>query len=207
MVVRSASIAVDLLSLISNTCLNWVIESAPDLYALKKPVAYLIVLKQYIVAKLQKRNLCKSKIGAHYLDNVFMAAVKFVQRTHFGAKIKLLQEKYSGAYHLIFKILGSSLTDLEHIRRVSELKTLQNLRPCVDNDLMLRVEGGLENADLPADTKHPLILPIRFQLTRLIIFDEHAKVGHAGPCYTLMRTYQRFWIAYGISSVKPYLME
>ena len=93
------------------------------------------------------------------------------------------------------------MSDLEHVRRVSELKTLRNLRPFVDNDLMLRVEGRLENADLPTDTKHPLILLSRHPLTRLIIIDEHAKAGHAGPCYTLMRTRQRFWIVYGISSV------
>ena len=72
---------------------------------------------------------------------------------------------------------------------------------------MLRVEGHLENVDLPTDTKHPLILLSRHLLTRLIIFDEHAKAGHASPCYTLMRTRQRFWIAYGISSVKRFLTE
>ena len=102
-----------------------------------------------MVAKLQKRNLCKPKLDADCLNNAFMDVVKFVQRTHFGAAIKLLQEKSSDAYDLIFKKLGSSLSDLEHVRRVSELKTLPNLRPCVDNDLMLRVEGRLESADLP----------------------------------------------------------
>ena len=77
------------------------IESAPDLYILIKRVAYLIALKQYIVAKLQKRNLGKSELDADYLDNAFMDLVKFVQRTHFGVEIKLLQEKSSDAYDLI----------------------------------------------------------------------------------------------------------
>ena len=137
---RSASINLDLLSLKSNTCLDRIIESAHDLYTLKKRVAYLIPFKQYIVAKSQKRNLCKPKLDADYLDNALMEVVKFVQKTHFGTAIKLLQEKSSDAYDLILKKLGSNLSDLEHVRRVSELKTLQNLRPCVDNDLMLRVE-------------------------------------------------------------------
>ena len=207
MVVCSASINVDLLSRESNTCLGWIIESAADLFALKKRVAYLIVFKQYIVTKLQKRNLCKPKFGAYYLDNAFMDVAKFVQRTHFGAAIKLLQEKSLDAYNLIFKKLGSRLSDLEHLRRVSELKTLRNLRPCVDNDLLLHVEGRLENADLRTDTKHPLIFPGTHPLTGLIILDEHAKAGHAGPCYMLMRTRQRFWIVYGISSFKRYLTE
>ena len=100
-VVRSASINLDLLSLKSDACLDRIIESAPDLYTLKKRVAYLITFKQYIVAKSQKRNLCKPKLDADYLDNAFMEVVKFVQKTHFGTAIKLLQEKSSDAYDLI----------------------------------------------------------------------------------------------------------
>ena len=96
------------------------------------------------------------------------------------------------------------MSHLKHVRRVCELKTL---RPCVDNALMLRVEGRLKNADFPTDTKHPLILPSRQSLTRLIIFDEHVKAGHAGPCYTIMRTRQHLWIVYGISSVNRYQTE
>ena len=121
-----------------------------------------------------------------------MDVVKFVQRTHFGAAIKLLQEKFSDAYDVILKRLGNSSSYLEHLRRVSALKTMQNLRPCVDNDLILHVEGRLENANLPTNNKHPLILSSRQPLTRIIILDEHAKAGHAGSCYTLMRTRQRF---------------
>ena len=94
-VVRCASINVDVLSLKSNTCLEWIIESAPDLYQLKKGVAYLIVFKRYIVAKLQKRNLCKPKLDANHWDIAFMEVVKFVQRTYFRAAIKLLQKKFS----------------------------------------------------------------------------------------------------------------
>ena len=71
--------------------------------------------------------------------------------------------------------------------------------------MILRVEGHLESADLPVNTKDPLILPRKHLLTRLIILDKHDKVGRAGLCYMLMRTLQRFWIAYEISSTKRYL--
>ena len=63
---------------------------------------------------------------------------------------------------------------------------------------MLRVEGRLENANLTTDTKHFIILPSKHPLTRLIILNEHAKAGHAGPFYSLMRTRQRFWIVYAL---------
>ena len=93
------------------------------------------------------------------------------------------------------------------MRRISELRTLRNLRPCVDNDSMLRVDGRLESAEQPVETKHPLILPSKHPLTRLIVLHEHKKAKHAGPSYTLMKTRQRYWIIYGISSVKGILSE
>ena len=58
---------------------------------------------------------------------------------------------------------------------------MRNLRPCIGQDLLLRVDGRLENADLPVDTKHPTILPRRYPLTRLIVLSEHCRSGHAGP--------------------------
>ena len=71
-IIRSASINVDLLSLESNMFLDRIIESTPNLYPLQTRVVYLIVFKQYIVAELQKGNLCEPKLDADYLD------VKFV---------------------------------------------------------------------------------------------------------------------------------
>ena len=57
--------------------------------------------------------------------------------------------------------------DVDGLRRISELKILRPLRPCIDAGSILRVEGRLENAELPLDAKHPIILPSRHALTRL----------------------------------------
>ena len=72
-------------------------------------------------------------------------------------------------------------------------------------DNCLHIEGRLENADLPLDSKHPLILPGRHPLTVLIVQYQHEQAGHGGPAYTLMKTRERFWIIHGISSVKFYI--
>ena len=87
------------------------------------------------------------------------------------------------------------------------MKSLRNLRPCVDSDLMLRVEGRLENAELPVDTRHPFIIPSRYALTRLTVLNEHILAGHAGPLCTLMQTRQQFWIIFGNGSVKHYIAD
>ena len=100
-IVRSASINVDRLSVKSKTCLDRIIKSTPYLYTLKKRVAYLIAFTQYIVAKFQKCNLGKPKLDADCLDNALMDVAKFVQRFHFEDAIRLLQEKSSDASDLI----------------------------------------------------------------------------------------------------------
>ena len=71
------------------------------------------------------------------------------------------------------------------VRKINELKTLRNLHPCVDTDMMWRVKGRLENAELPIDINHPFILPSRHALTRLIILNENSQAGHAGPAFGL----------------------
>ena len=83
----------------------------------------------------------------------------------------------------------------------------RNLRPCVGANSMLRIDGRLESAELPLDTRHPLILPSKHALTRLIVLHEQVEASHAGPSYTLMRTRQQFWINYGISRVKSILFK
>ena len=108
---------------------------------------------------------------------------------------------------LLSKDRLKTATNNDDKRRVNELKALRNLRPCVGPDKLFRIDGRLENADQPVDTKHPLILPGRHHLTRLIVLYEHTKSGHAGPSYTLMNTRQRYWIIHGIGSVKHYLAE
>ena len=72
-------------------------------------------------------------------------------------------------------------TNPEQTRHVIELPTLINLRPYAGPDKLLCAEGRLENADLPTDTKHPIILPGRHPLTRPVMLSVHPKAGNAGP--------------------------
>ena len=81
------------------------------------------------------------------------------------------------------------------------IKTLRNLPPCIGQDKLLRVDGRLENADLPVDAKHLTILPGRHPLTRLIVLSERYISGHAGPAYTLMKTRQQFWLFMALAFV------
>ena len=93
------------------------------------------------------------------------------------------------------------------MRKLSELKTLRNLRHCLDSESMFRVEGRLLNSELQTGTRQPFIIPSRHALTRLIVLYKHVQAGHAGPAYTLMQTRQQFWIIFGNGSVKHPLSD
>ena len=131
--------------------------------------------------------------------------MKYVQSRCFGAAINLLNRKSPDDFESFFKRWTNNANNSDERHRVIELKSLRSLRPCMGVDGLLRVEGRLENVDLPTDTKHPIILPGRHPLSRLVVLNEHSTCGHAGPSRTLIITRQRFWIIHGIGSVKYYL--
>ena len=72
------------------------------------------------------------------------------------------------------KRLRNLAVNSEQARQVCELKTLRNLQLCLRPDLLLRVEGRLQNGDLPWDTKHPINLPNIHALTRLNVLHQHS---------------------------------
>ena len=170
-------------------------------------MAYLVAFTQFVVDKAKSIKFIKPDLSVTYLDLAFIKAVKYVQSQSFGAAMHVLSVGSPDDFEAFIKSRLKTATNNDDKRRLNELKALRNLRPCVGPDKLFRIDGRLENADLPVDTKHPLILPGRHHLTRLIVLYEHTKSGHAGPSYTLMNTRQRYWLIHGIGSVKHYLAE
>ena len=181
------------------------IEAAPNLYTLSKRAAYLVAFKQFILVKARKAAFCRPKLDAKYLDNALLDVVKYVQSNYFDAAVNCLNNNSPDEFDSFLKCMSKKAVDVDDLRRIFELKTLHLLQPCIDAGSILRVEGRLENAELPLDVKHPIILPSRHALTRLIVLHEHSKAAHAGPSYMLMKTKQRFWIIHGISSIKHFV--
>ena len=61
--------------------------------------------------------------------------------------------------------------------------------------------------ELTEDMKHPIILPSRGALTRLVVLQFHEDNFHVGVQHTLLSTRKKFWIVNGNASVKRYLSE
>lgn len=66
----------------------------------------------------------------------------------------------------------------------------------------MRVGGRLSQSELPYDQKHPIILPSKHPLTKLIIRYEHIKHLHAGTQTLLAIIRLKYWPILGRNSVK-----
>ena len=65
---------------------------------------------------------------------------------------------------------------------------LKALTPVVDEYGVLRVGGQLTRAQLPYDAAHPMILPKKHHITRLIVADVHNRCRHAGVNHVLAQS-------------------
>ena len=91
------------------------------------------------------------------MDSAYLKAVKFVQQRCFEAAINSLLRDSPDDFDSVLKCLKENSNGNEKFtRRINELKTLRNLGPRVGSDLLIKVEGRLENAELTIDSKHDL---------------------------------------------------
>ena len=141
-------------------------QPSRDLYALKKRFAYLLAFLELVKAKFKRKPFRKPDFRAASLDRAFVEAIGYLQRLCFGPALEVLNNGSADDFEIFIKRLRNLAVNSEQTRQVIELKTLRNFRPCLEPNSILRVEGRLENADLPTDTKRPIILNSRHALTK-----------------------------------------
>ena len=118
------------------------------------------------------------------MDAALILLVKIAQNQEFFAELNCLQNNGS----------------------VSKNSSLKSLDPFCKDGLIL-VGGRLVNSKEPFEVKHPIILPHKHPLTRLIILDQHRKQLHGGAQAILASLRQRFWIINGRSTVRNVLSK
>lgn len=87
-------------------------------------------------------------------------------------------------------------------RPLPRSSTIIKLVPIIDSSGFLRVGGRLANADIPEETKHPLILPPQARISQLIIRDAHFSTIHGGPQLMLAHLRRSYWITRARQIVK-----
>ena len=70
---------------------------------------------------------------------------------------------------------------------------IRRMDPFLDKGI-LWVGGRLRRADLPYETKHPIILPRKSHVTTPLIHNVHKHLGHAGRCHVIADLRAKYWI-------------
>ncbi|XP_045500327.1 uncharacterized protein LOC123697818 isoform X1 [Colias croceus] len=103
------------------------------------------------------------------------------------------------------KDFAEEIERLKNKRNLSKNSKLLSLNPILDDAHILRVGGRIRHANIPLDSKHPMILGSESDLVTLIIADAHKKTLHGGLELTLNYLRARFWILRVKSTVKKYI--
>ena len=147
-------------------------------HKLKISTAWMLRFKSYLLSRMRYNNRepPAGEISIQELDLAESELIKFEQTRRFPNWIKSL-----------------SKGEIPHLPR-SETRQMEKLSPILVEGIM-RVGGRINNADLPFDARHPIILPAEGYLTKSIIVHYHEQISkHMGENYTLNLLSQRYWI-------------
>ncbi|XP_058828387.1 uncharacterized protein LOC131688231 [Topomyia yanbarensis] len=79
-------------------------------------------------------------------------------------------------------------------------KRIGNLRPIFQGGL-LRVGGRLDRSQLPFESRHPIILPDKDPLVRMMIREMHVELLHIGQSGLMNAMRQRYWLLNARSTI------
>ena len=71
-----------------------------------------------------------------------------------------------------------------------------------DKNGIIKCKGRISKANIPDETKHPILLDTKNALTELIVKEAHNRVFHNGVKETLTELRSRFWIIRGRQFVR-----
>ncbi|XP_046392228.1 uncharacterized protein LOC124160418 [Ischnura elegans] len=91
------------------------------------------------------------------------------------------------------EVFFNELHDLQRKNQVSSKSSLKMLHAFLDENNVIRVGGRISSSNISYSQKHPIVLPPKHHLTKLIVMQEHIRQLHARPQLLLSSIRQRFW--------------
>ena len=153
---------------------------------MKKVVAHILKLKAQLLQKIKQ----KKAILTSNIESTALIDVELLQEA--SESIKLVQAKH-------FKDEFGKLKQKE--RSLSKESALCPLDPFIDGKDIIRVGGQIRRSVLNEEYMHPIILPKKSKVAKLIVKWCHLKATHCGRGITLDETRDRgFWII-NVSSI------
>ena len=169
------------------TCVNIKAEPVLCKYSsMNKLVRIIAYCKRFI-------NNCKSKISERKTGSLEIAELD-------AAWITIIARVQNESF-------ASELRDLKQNKQIQTSSKLKNLDPFIDQNGLLRVGGRLQHSNLSLDQKHPVILPSKHHVTKLIIMHHHLKHLHMGIQGLLYQLRQTVWIIHGRQTVRSVLRK
>ena len=109
-----------------------------------------------------------------------IAPFQSVQQFYYGDILSKIKDKAKGKRQAIIHQLGLYL----------------------DDDSLIRCRGRLQYAQLPHNTKFPILMPKKSHLSTVIVRATHCMVLHGGARETLTELRQSYWIPKGRQLIK-----
>ncbi|XP_062557810.1 uncharacterized protein LOC134222666 [Armigeres subalbatus] len=146
----------------------WLIERYSSFWKLVRITAFVL----RFISRCRKRTLHQNPfLAVSELQSAKETLVKSVQHQNFSEEMKAVRKKVS----------------------IPSKSPLRNLQLFIDQKGILRLGGRLQLSETDYQTNHPMILPRKHPLTRLIAQHFHTISLHAGPRMTLATMRQEFW--------------
>lgn len=101
---------------------------------------------------------------------------------------------------LICRLVQSEVYGLEKMclikgKVVPKFSNIYSLTPCIDEDMLLRVNGRIDNAYcLPNTARRPIIMPTNHPMTVMIVAYYHQKRHHQNDHLIINEVRQKFWV-------------
>ena len=180
-----------------------IIERFSSWTYLKKIVAWILRYKSNLtrLSKERRRGVTSpiqstdttTPITIAELNNAEFEILKHVQSKCFKEELGCLKE-----------VDQQTTSSRQNVLKKSS--NIFKLDPILTHGL-IRVGGRLQRAPISTDARHPVILPKKHHVVKLLIQYYHHVAGHSGLEYTLSLTRQRYWIINGRSAVRNILNE
>ncbi|KAK0142198.1 hypothetical protein N1851_020135 [Merluccius polli] len=171
---------------------------------LKKAVAWLIRVKGTLV-NLSKKT---KEINELYKDqeqvNKEMTRYKKSLKQTYLTLDDLRQAERDIIRHCQQRKFQEEISALQRKELVKKSSRICRLNPQLQEGI-LRVAGRLSRASMPAEAKHPMLLPKDHRVADLILQDAHERLGHSGRNHVLSHVRQRYWIIDAPSSLRKML--
>ncbi|XP_022801248.1 uncharacterized protein LOC111338948 [Stylophora pistillata] len=176
------------------------IEKISSWSRLKRVIAWILRYKDILrnrsqhgntnkTIKLQLDNSTITPLSVSEVDEAEIEILKYVQKQTFKDELASLNG---------VRDVTQGRANRNNLKKNS---TIYKLDPVLENGL-LRVGGRLEHAPIENDAKHPIILPKKHHVTKLIIEYFHRASAHSGIEYTLSLIRTKYWILGARSSVR-----